>query len=156
DVATNTLHVESDKLLEQHTRYALIVTRGVLDADGEPVQASEAFRRFRHEVRGEYKHDLLAAVRAARRVGIPEPGIATASVFTTISTTAVLGKMRDQIHAATPAPANFLLDPNGTRTVFDLAAVGGITFNQQTRTAGPLAPVRVPIEFLNAVPGAVG
>src|SRR5207302_2961873 len=29
DVATNTLHVESDELLDQHTRYALIVTRGV-------------------------------------------------------------------------------------------------------------------------------
>src|SRR5262249_10367393 len=28
DVATSTLHVESDELLEQHTRYALIVTRG--------------------------------------------------------------------------------------------------------------------------------
>jgi hypothetical protein len=68
----------------------------------------------------------------------------------------VLEKIRDQIHAAIPAPADFLLDPNGTRTVFDLAAVSGITFNQQTRTTGPLAPVRVPIEFLNAVPSAVG
>ena len=34
DVATNTLHVESDELLDQHTRYALIVTRGVQDAAG--------------------------------------------------------------------------------------------------------------------------
>src|SRR6266571_5461970 len=31
DPATNTLHVESDELLDQHTRYALIVTRGVRD-----------------------------------------------------------------------------------------------------------------------------
>ena len=28
DVATNTLHVKSDALLAQHTRYALIVTNG--------------------------------------------------------------------------------------------------------------------------------
>src|SRR5262245_23922795 len=34
DVATNTLHVESDDLLDQHTRYALIVTRGLRDGDG--------------------------------------------------------------------------------------------------------------------------
>src|SRR5262245_32538058 len=47
DVATNTLHVESDELLEQHTRYALLVTRGVRDADGLPAQPSEAFERFR-------------------------------------------------------------------------------------------------------------
>src|SRR3954447_18551146 len=38
DVAANTLHVESDELLDQHTRYALLVTRGVHDAAGQPVE----------------------------------------------------------------------------------------------------------------------
>src|SRR5262249_5312457 len=52
DVASNTLHVESDELLEQHTRYALIVTNGVRDAGGSPVGAAESFQRFRQEVRG--------------------------------------------------------------------------------------------------------
>src|SRR5438093_625739 len=33
DPPTNTLHVESDQLLDQHTGYALIVTRGIHDAD---------------------------------------------------------------------------------------------------------------------------
>ena len=65
----------------------------------------------------------------------------TASVFTTQSATAVLEKIRDQIHAATPAPADFLLGPSGERTVFDLGDVSGITWNQQTRVAGPLNPV---------------
>ena len=53
DVATNTLHVESDELLDQHTRYALIVTRGVHDADGQPVEASDGFAaiRRRHSAR---------------------------------------------------------------------------------------------------------
>src|SRR5712691_7204769 len=50
DPATNTLHVESDELLDQHTRYALIVTRGVRDLDGDPVEASKAFKRFRHNL----------------------------------------------------------------------------------------------------------
>src|SRR6516162_6371834 len=40
DPATNTLHVESDQLLDQHTRYALIVTDGLQDANGQAVQAS--------------------------------------------------------------------------------------------------------------------
>ena len=31
DPATNTLHVESDELLDQHTRYGLIVTNGLHD-----------------------------------------------------------------------------------------------------------------------------
>src|SRR5204862_1268582 len=50
DPATNTLHAESDQLLDQHTRYALIVTSGVRGQDGQPVQASEEFTRFRHDL----------------------------------------------------------------------------------------------------------
>jgi hypothetical protein len=61
-----------------------------------------AFKRFRQEVRGNYKHALLNAIRAARHVGIRKRNIVSASVFTTQSVTAVFEKMRDQIKAATP------------------------------------------------------
>ena len=127
DVATNTLHVESDELLEQHTRYALIVTRGLRDADGLPVEPSDEFERFRHDLNfgqthdsalKEYRKDLLDALQAARRAGVAEKDIVAASVFTTMSTTAVLEKIRDQVHASTPAPADFNLGPGGARTVF--------------------------------------
>jgi len=159
DVATNTLHVESDQLLDQHTRYALIVTGGVKDLDGEPVQASEAFRRFRHEVRGEYKHDLLAAVHAAHQLGVREQDIVTASVFTTQSATAAMEKIRDQIHAAAPAPADFLLGPDGSRTVFALDDVTGITWSQQIRhSPNQFNSVSLATELaaLRSMPGAVG
>lgn len=157
DVATNTLYVESDQLLDQHTRYALIVTCGVRDLEGQPVGASESFRRFRDEVDGDYKHDLLDGVQAAHQLGIPERHIVTASVFTTVSATAVLEKIRDQIHAATPAPADFRLGPGETRTDFPLDAVTGITVNQQTG-ANPsrFTPFEVPVGFLRLTPGAVG
>src|SRR6476469_3454434 len=78
DVATNTLHVESDELLDQHTRYALIVTRGVHDAAGQPVQPSQQFERFRHRLNygqtddpalKEYRKELLGALDAARQAG---------------------------------------------------------------------------------------
>src|SRR5262249_17762415 len=49
DVATTTLHVESDELLAQHTPYALVVTRGVRDPSGASVEANAAFRRFTSE-----------------------------------------------------------------------------------------------------------
>ena len=165
DVATNTLHVESDELLDQHTRYALIVTRGVKDTGGEPIEPSEAFERFRHDLNfgqtddpalKEYRKDLLGALEAARQAGVAEADVVTASVFTTQSATAVLEKIRDQLHAATPAPADFLLGPSGERTVFDLGDVAGITWNQQTRVAGPLNPVPVNVNLLGFVPGAVG
>ena len=158
DTFTNTLHVESDELLAQHTRFALIVTRGVRDEGGARVRASDAFRRFRQIVRGEYKQALLDAIHAARRVGVRERDIAVASVFTTQSATAVLEKMRDQIHAATPEPADFLLGPQGERTVFSLEAVTGIRFDQQTGVDPPVfTPVNLNLSLIrDTFPGAVG
>ena len=38
DPATNMLHAKSDQLLKQHTPYALVVTDGVHDSSGNPVQ----------------------------------------------------------------------------------------------------------------------
>jgi Calx-beta domain/Bacterial virulence factor lipase N-terminal len=165
DGATNTLHVESDELLDQHTRYALIVTRGVRDTDGEPIEPGEAFERFRHDLNfgqaddpalKEYRKDLLSALEAARQAGVAGADVVTASVFTTQSATAILEKIRDQLHAATPAAADFLLGSSGERTLFNLADVSGVTWNQQTRVAGPLNPVAVNVNLLRFIPGTVG
>jgi dienelactone hydrolase len=157
DPLTNTLHVESDELLNQHTRYALIVTNGLRDLEGRRVKASDAFQRFRQEVRGNYKHALLDAVRAARHVGIRKRNIVAASVFTTQSVTAVFEKMRDQIKAATPVPADFNLGPDGARTVFALDKVSSITWNQQTRVLPPLfTSVQLNPSLLRIFPGVVG
>jgi Bacterial virulence factor lipase N-terminal len=182
DPATNTLHAESDQLLDQHTRYALIVTNGVRDADGQPVQASEDFTHFRHDLNfgqtkdlglKEYRKELLDASAAAAQVGVPERAIVTASVFTTESATAVLENIRDQIDAATPDPANFYLPrPDGTTTttptVFSFNQVSGITLTQQigwTTQPGNDQPVPVfggngsgplNLSLLKLYPGAVG
>ncbi len=157
DASTNTVHVESNELLDQHTHYAFIVTNGVHAEDGSSVQASEAFRRFRHTVRGEYKQALLDAIQAAHRVGVHERDIVTASVFTTQSVTSVLEKIRDQIKAATPQPADFRLGPAETRTVFPLQTVVGITWEQQTGNDPPtFMRVTVNSSLLQLIPGAVG
>lgn len=158
DTFTTTLHIESNALLAQHTRFALIVTRSVRDDGGAPVEASEAFRRFRQIVRGEYKQALLDAIHAARRVGVHEQDIAVASVFTTQSVTAILEKMRDQIQAATPEPADFLLGPQGERTVFSLQGVTGIRLNQQTRVEPPaFTQFNLNLSLIrDTFPGAIG
>jgi hypothetical protein len=137
DVASTTLHAESDQLLDQHTRYAVLVTNGVRDQRGHPVQATEAFRHFRQTVHGAYRGELLDAVHAAHRLGVRERDIVTASVFTTESATAIMEKIRDQIHAATPEPADFDLGPDGMRTVFLRNDVTGITFHEQTMDNPP-------------------
>ncbi len=159
DTFTDTLHVESDELLDQHTRYALIVTRGVRDESGAPVEATEAFRRFRHTVQGEYKQALLDAIHAARRLGVREENIAVASVFTTQSVTAILEKIRDQIKGETPEPADFLLGPKRERTVFTLDEIAGnIIWRQHTRVDPPgFNSVNVNLSLLRVIyPGAVG
>jgi hypothetical protein len=156
DPSVNTLHVESDESLEQHTRYALIVTRGVRGLSGEPVRASNAFRHFRHVVRGPYKRALLAAILAARRLGVRESDIVSASVFTTQSVTAILEKVRNQIKSAEPQAADFLLGPAGARAVFQLDEVTGMTFHPHTRVNAPgLDTVPLDLGLLRIFPGAI-
>src|SRR5262249_33145568 len=90
DSESNTLHVESDEQLAQHTRYALIVTNGLRDADGRPVQASEEFLRFVYGPLADpdleaYREELREGLRVAGEVGISQRDVVSASVFTTLS-----------------------------------------------------------------------
>jgi Bacterial virulence factor lipase N-terminal len=156
DTFTNTLHVESDQLLDQHTRYALIVTRKVRDSFGGPIAAPASFQRFRQTVGDAYKQALLEAERAARQVGVAEDHIAVASVFTTQSVTALMEKIRDQIKRGPVGITDFALGAKGARTVFPLEEVTSVSWTQQTRTAPAFNTVTFTLADLRAVPGAVG
>src|SRR5712692_7705380 len=156
DPDSNTLHVESDELLDQHTQYALLATKGIRDAAGRPVEASEAFEQFRHDLNfGQtkdpdlkaYRKALLDALKAAKKAGVRRDDVVVASVFTTQSATAVLEKIRDQIKTDTPAPADFLLGPGGSRTVFALSTVSSMLFNRQTGTAPTFTPTPMPLQL---------
>ena len=156
DPETNTLHARSDESLEQHTRYALIVTRGVRDDSGAAVKAGDAFRRFRRTVRGRYKRALLDAIQAARRVGVREEDIAVASVFTTQSFSHLIERMREAIHRA-PAPTlDFGVGPEGARAVFEAAQIQSLTNNAHINVSGPLTPQPQNLAAMRIVPGAVG
>src|SRR5215217_9147100 len=166
DQLTNTLHVQSDEQLDQHTRYALIVTNRVHDVRGLPVAASDSFLRFRRELNFGQTHDsdlknyrktLLEALNSVRAAVVEESDIVSASVFSTQSATALLEKMRDQIKAATPTPADFNLGAGGSRTIFPMDQVTGMTWNQQ-RTDNPawFTPVALNPSQLRIIPGVVG
>jgi len=159
DTFTDTLHVESDELLTQHTRYALIVTNRLRDTKGRPVEASESFRRLRQTVRGEYKQALLDAIHAARSLGLRERDIVAAGVFTTQSITSVMERIRNQIKDGMPDPANFLLGPMGERAVFNLADVRSIDWSQHTTVSPPgFTPANPPINLtvLRYISNAIG
>ena len=59
DPATLTLFAESDEFLDEHTVYGLVVTRVVRDAAGDPVEPSEAYHRFRHDLNFGQTHDAV-------------------------------------------------------------------------------------------------
>ncbi len=159
--AVDTLHVESDQLLDQHTRYLLVVTTGVRDAGGDPV-ARAAFRRelnygqTKDGADKAYRKDLLAALESSLPAGVEEEDVAAASLFTTQSATALLEQVRGQIKASTPGPTDFLLGGGGVRTVFPRSSVTSIAFSRQTSTAPGFSNTFAPTPALDVIPGAVG
>jgi hypothetical protein len=161
DPETNTLHVESDQLLDQDARYLLVATNGIRTQDGERID-SDQFRDVLHagqtndRAEAAYRRQLLAALDRLKAAGVSAGRVAAASVFTTQSATAVLEKIRDQIHAATPAPADFAIGTNGEHTVFSFADVTSIAFRRQVGTAPTFNTSSVPLPDLRIVPGAVG
>jgi hypothetical protein len=142
EVAANTLHVESDQLLRQHTRYVLVVTTGVRDASGHPID-SAIFRPHMHG-------GMSGLVR-----GLPGDlhlsDVAVATVFTTQTATSLLEKVRRQIKASHPHPADFVIGAGGVRTVFPLSGVTSILFSRQTGTAPTFAVSPTGTPFLTGV-----
>ena len=159
--STNTLYVESDEQLAQDGTYLLVVTRGIHDANGRPIDAFDFrpaldFGRTSSPAEKAYRKLLLLAVPLARAGGANPSDVADLSLFTTQSVTAISEKIRRQI-VSTPAPAvEFDLGPAGSRTVFpDLPGLA-ITWNRQLTTAGPLSPTPLPVVATQIFPGKIG
>jgi hypothetical protein len=170
DPATLTLFVQSDQHLSQGTSYLLIITNGVRDTAGDPVEASDDFAHFRHDLNfGQTKDPQLKLYRKALIRSLDDDALASlapalspgditaASFFTTGSVTATLEKILSQLKAA-PAPVtSFNVGLQGQRTVFPLSSVQGILFRPQVSTAAPLpAGSFVPTPALQVFPGSVG
>ena len=134
--AVNTLHFESDEQLAQDTTYLLVVTAGIRDANGAPIEAT-----FRHDLSfGQtkdpatkaYRKALLDALPMAMYGGVDPDEIAGASLFTTQSIDAISREIREQL---TGGAADFVLGSTGERTMFPLATVSSVTWRRQTGTA---------------------
>ena len=157
DPASKTLAFESDELLEEHSRYLLVVTDGVRDANGKKISAGryDDDDDHRHGGRefGEYRRDLRDAARAGHH---GRQKVVAATLFTTQSATTDLLKIMKQIKRSTPAPASFMAGNGGTvRSVFPTSGIAGIQFVRQTGAAPAYTPGFLPTPALNVVPGAV-
>ncbi len=167
DPASKTLVFEPNESLAERSRYVLVVTNGVRDAQGQPLARSnfgEADdRRFLRGLRRDlqsYQRELRGGVDSVRM----QRGqtVVAASLFTTQSVTTDLVKIMRQIKYARPAPVNFSIATSASgapaRAVFSVADVSGIALNRQSGVNGQ-APVfatsALPLAALQVVPGAV-
>jgi Bacterial virulence factor lipase N-terminal len=160
DVATKTLAVQSDELLQPRSRYLLVVTDGVRDASGKKIKGSAVAQyggysyhdRGDHEGR-DYEHQLRSAGQAHRAA---RHKVVAASLFTTQSIASDLAKINRQIKASQPQPVNFMIgDAGSQRAVFDVAGLQAIQHQRQTGAAPAFTASFLPTPALQVVPGAV-
>ena len=140
DPASFTLHATSDELLDQHTRYVLVVTSGVRDAQGHSIGAG----RFDDE-----------ATEALDKTRVHHHNRAVAAaVFTTLSATSVLEKIRNQVKAGSVSPVDFRIGTHGERAVFAFNPAVSAIQHRQVAT-NTFVDVPVPTILLTglALPG---
>jgi len=158
DPPTHTLHAESDKVLDQYHRYAVIVTNGVRDTSGKAVKATSNFESMNaHNAPVWYQTRLREIFDVARAQGLVHSDIVAASAFTTQSITSVMELIRDSIVASHPPAADFKLGPNGERTVFAKTQVASATWLRHTQVSPTvLSSQAINLAPLDIVPGVVG
>jgi hypothetical protein len=162
DPATRTLALQPDALLNEHSRYLLVVTDGVRDAAGAPLRPSHGFEAALHRASdrdtGEYRRDLRDATRAHR--GAARQRVVAASVFSTQSSTVELLRVMRQVKQAAAGPVDFMLGRtaagDAVRSVFATADLGAVRLRRQVGTAPQFAESALPLAALQLVPGAVG
>jgi hypothetical protein len=166
DPASLTLFAESDDHLDQRSSYLLIVTNGVHDANGHPIEAAKGFHDLDEGHISDPQQRLY--IRALKRIldngnlhrlvpGLDHDDVAAASLFTTESATATLESIREQIKSAAPPQVTFKIGTNGETTVFPLNTVTGFTWNVQALTVGPLIPTNLngDLAALQVFPGSI-
>jgi Bacterial virulence factor lipase N-terminal len=97
DPATQTVYFSPADILDEHSRYALIMTAGLRDIDGQPVQAAPAASQessgLPADIAG-YLNSIPALGARVRRASAGDRSIAVLSVFTTQSATYLAEKIR--------------------------------------------------------------
>ncbi|MBM3736597.1 MAG: hypothetical protein FJW39_12505 [Acidobacteria bacterium] len=129
DPASRTAYLKPDEMLEGTRLYALIVTDGVRDADGDPVEASPEYTACTSGPDSDYCRKLSAALG---RVRVGSRTIVGASVFTTLSVTAFLEEARRIVQET---PTGF----RRTNPALSVANVTSVTYRQHVSGQGETA-----------------
>jgi fermentation-respiration switch protein FrsA (DUF1100 family) len=158
DPATNTLFFKPDDLLEQQTRHAIVVTDGVRDPNGRRIEGPQ-FARFRSSnpaSADEFWRDLDAAAKTVSL--FRRDRVVATTVFTTMSTTAQLERIRREVRRG--ASGSLTFDIGRALTLRAVVRVDEIeqlyAFRQVSNNSPILTPLlRLPFEALRTPVGGV-
>jgi uncharacterized protein (TIGR03437 family) len=141
DPSTFTAFAKPDSFLDQHRRYALVVTTAVKDTNGDPVGASAAYKtcQSNSSVPNCPANADLAVVTGS---GTALSAQAAVTVFTTASATAWLERARDGLVNTSPG---FMPGP-----VVDLASYPVAVWHQQTGIAS-FTDTPLPFSLLQSI-----
>jgi dienelactone hydrolase len=146
DRTTSCALVKPDHVLNQSTRYLLLVKSSIRDAAGKPVAADEAFTSCANGIGSSY---CAALAQALRHRSADAQGAVGGSLFTTMSATDWMEKARQFLYTSPVTPT---LIPAGDKTVFDVGEL--LTFDWMPQTNISLDPtevVPIPFEALEGV-----
>ncbi|HBY63673.1 MAG TPA: hypothetical protein DEH78_27935, partial [Solibacterales bacterium] len=149
DPFSHTASFKPDAHLDQHRRYILLVTDGVRDTRGEPVQAAPEFTECLVRNPNRYCRNLRDEINMIQAVSGPNPsGIAGAALFTTMSTSAWMESARA---ALGNSPLGF--ERPAGRSVFPLADIARLTYRRQIslRPAAPTEDFTLPLGLVQGV-----
>ncbi len=128
DPLTNTIYGKPNDYMDQHRRYALLVTDAVRDTAENPVGSDPAFTSCVTGKATDYCTRLAKVISSLAPVMAPS-NIVAASFFTTVSATAWFDKARVAIQ-----PFNPVVGQVGPK-VFNFQNIASFTFRAQTQVS---------------------
>ena len=150
DPLTQTGYAKPDYILDQHRRFALLITDAVTEPGGASVQPDNAFQGCVSPPPGVLQTIYCNQLRQVVNDQQPLFGgrkIVGASIFTTMSATAFMEAARMQLQNT-----NIGFQPAGNKSVFNIADLASVTFRPQTKTnSTDLGNAPVPLPLLAGV-----
>jgi len=150
DPAGMCAYAKPDQVLEQQTRYLMVVTSDVADASGKELKADKNYSDCVKHAESDYCGTLSRAIDTvrSRSHGKGKRDVISASLFTTLSATSWLQQAREQIRSGAIPGAGALYGPLST---FQLKDVSSITWMPQTGVSGVDYNQTIPLSVLAGV-----
>jgi len=148
DPAGMCAYAKPDHVLDQQTRYLLVVTEDVRDADGKELKADKNYGDCVKHAVSAYCQSLSEAIDAVQGRKKGKSDVISASLFTTLSATNWLQQAHAQINSGAIPGAGMLY---GSLSTFDLKDVSSITWMPQTGVSGVNYNQTLPLGVLPGV-----